>query len=88
MMLLLIGFRFSYDDWGSMITIFFTIASPFIEIDAAMRTKSFTSFFAQVYERVFDDQKLTHILDRVDLFLAGEVEDPVDIKRKLHVFLF
>jgi len=46
MMSLLLGFLFFYNDWGSMITIFFTIASAFIEIDAAMRAKSSATGFA------------------------------------------
>ena len=51
MMSLLLGFLFFYDDWGSMITIFFTIASAFIEIDAAMSTKSAAILFAQIADQ-------------------------------------
>ena len=56
MLLLLLGFRFFYDDWGSMIAIFFTIASAFIEIDAAVQAKPTAAFLAQMHERMFDDQ--------------------------------
>ena len=49
MMSLLLGFLFFYDDWGSMIAIFFTIARAFIEIDAAMGAKSSAVFFTQIH---------------------------------------
>ena len=80
MISLLLGFLFFYDDWGSMIAIFFTIASAFIEIDAANGTKSATAFFAQMHEWMFDDQKLAHIFKRFNGIQAGEVKDPVDRK--------
>ena len=70
MMSLLLGFLFFYDDWGSMITIFFTIARAFIEIDAAMRAKSPATCFAQMHQRMFDDQKLAHVLKRFDRILV------------------
>ncbi len=41
MISLLVGFRFFYDDWGSMIAISFTIASDFVAIHTAMRAESF-----------------------------------------------
>ena len=69
MMSLLVRFRFFYDDWGSMIAIFFTIASAFIEIDAAMWAEPLTTFLAKMHERVFDDQKFADIFDRVDRLL-------------------
>ena len=86
-MSLLIGFRFSYDDWGSMITIFFTIASAFIQIDAAKDTKSFTTGFTQMHERMLNDQQLSHVLKRLDHILARKVKDPVNIEGKFFVFL-
>ena len=79
-MSLLLGFLFFYDDRGSMITIFLTIASAFIEVDAALRAKPTAIVLAQVHQRMFDDQKLAHILDRFDRFFAREVEDPVDLE--------
>ena len=88
MISLLLGFHFFYDDWGSMIAIFFTIASDFIAIDAALGAKPLATGFAQMNERMLDDQKFAHVLQRFDLLLAGEVKDPVDIKRKILVFFF
>jgi len=69
-MSLLLGFLFFYDDWGSMIAIFFTIASAFIEINAAMGAKSAAICLTQVDQRMFDDQKLAHILKRLDRILS------------------
>ena len=69
MMLLLLGFHFFYDDWGSMIAIFLTIARAFIEIDAAMGAKSPAACFAQMHQRMFDDQEFAHILKRLDRIL-------------------
>ncbi len=46
MITLLLGFRFFYDDWGSMIAIFFAIASAFVKIDTAVRTESPTVVLA------------------------------------------
>ena len=87
-MLLLLGFRFFYDDWGSMIAIFFTIASAFIEIDAAVRAKTPAAFLAQVYERMLDDQKLAHVLQRLNLLFARKIEDPVDFEGQFLVLFF
>ncbi len=39
-----------------MSSFFFAIASAFIEIDTALRTKSPAACLAQVYERMLDDQ--------------------------------
>ncbi len=63
-----------------MIAIFFTIASAFITIDAAMGAKSPATGFAQMHQRMFDDQEFAHVLKRLDRILAREVEDPVDLK--------
>ena len=80
-MSLLLGFLFFYDDWGSMIAIFLTIASAFIEIDPAMRTKTFALRFTQMHQRMFHDQELSNILKRLHGLLAGKVKDPVEIER-------
>ncbi len=79
-MSLLLGFLFFYHNWGSMIAIFFAIASAFVEIDAAMRAKSPAIRFTQMHQRMFDDQEFAYILKRFDRILPGEVKDPVDIK--------
>ena len=79
-MSLLRGFIFFYDNWGSMIAIFFTIASAFIEIDAALGTESAAAFLTQMHERMFNDQELTHILKGFDRILPRKVEDPVNVE--------
>ena len=80
-MSLLLGFLFFYDDWGSMIAIFFTIASAFIEINPALGTEPPAVLLTQMDQRVFDDQEFTDVLKGFDRILTGEIEDPVDLER-------
>ena len=68
-MSLLLGFLFFYDDWGSMIANFFAIASAFIEINAALGTKSPAACLTKMDQGVFDDQEFANILKRIDRIL-------------------
>jgi hypothetical protein len=53
-----------------MIAIFSTIASAFVQIDAAVRAESPAGCLAKMYQRVLDNEKLTYILKRLDCILA------------------
>ena len=80
MISLLVGFRFFYDDWGSMIAIFFTIASAFIQIDAALGAKPLAARLTPMNQRMLNDQKLPDIFQRFYTLLIGKIENPVHVE--------
>ena len=79
-MSLLLGFLFFYDNWGSMIANFLAIASAFIEIDAALGTKSPAVRFTQMYQGVFDDQEFANIFNGIDFIFPREIKYPVHVE--------